>query len=137
MTCLDSRGLVVGELQLPPRLLVVLARLGGAALRVVRQDDGAAGAGVAHHRHLHGAHALAHAHQALAEREDAGVVVVQDGHRGNQGLDQAGLGGGARLIAFEHPLGVADPQVEQTDEEVLVFFEYVVVDYPDLRTDKM
>lgn len=133
---MDSRGLIIGELQLSTRLLVVLPGLGGAALRAVRQDDGAASARVAHHRHLHGSHALAHAHRALAEREDAGVVVVQDGHRGNQGLDQASLGSGARLVAFEHPLGVADAQVEQPDEEVLVFFKDVVVDDPDLQTEE-
>uniref|UniRef100_A0A671W9Z4 Actinin alpha 4 n=1 Tax=Sparus aurata TaxID=8175 RepID=A0A671W9Z4_SPAAU len=122
---LDSRRLIVGELQLSSGVLVVVSGLGGAGLGVVRQDDGAAGAGVTHHRHLHGAHALAHPHHALAEREDSGVVVVQDGHRGDQGLDQASFGGGARLVALEHPLGVSDTQVQQPHEEMLVLLEDV------------
>lgn len=127
-----SRGLVVGELQLSAGVLVVLSSLGGARLGVVRQDDGAPGAGVAHHGHLHGAHALAHPHQALAEREDARVVVVQDGHRGYQGFDQAAFGGGANLVALKHPLGIANTQVQQAHKEVLVFLEYVIIDYADL-----
>lgn len=133
---LDSRRLIVGELQLSSGVLVVVSGLGGAGLGVVRQDDGAAGAGVTHHRHLHGAHALAHPHHALAEREDSGVVVVQDGHRGDQGLDQASFGGGARLVALEHPLGVSDTQVQQPHEEMLVLLEDVVVDDADLETHR-
>lgn len=132
--CWDSRGLVVGELQLSLCVLVVFCGLGGAGLGVVRQDDGAAGARVAHHRHLHGSHALTHPHHALAEGEDAGVVVIQDGHRGNQGLDQATLWGGAHLVALKHAICVADTQIQQTHKEVLVLLEYVVVDYSDLET---
>lgn len=129
----DSRGLVVGELQLSSGVLVVRPGSGSSWLGVVRQDDGPAGSWVAHHGHLHGAHALAHPDQALAEGEDAGVVVVQDGHRGDQRLNQTGFGGDANLVALKHPLCVADTQVEQAHKEVLVLFEYVVIDYADLE----
>lgn len=130
----DSRCLVVGELQLSPGVLVVRPGFGGPGLGVVRQDDGPPGSRVAHHGHLHGAHALAHPDQALAEREDAGVVVVQDGHRGDQRLHQTGLGGHADLVALKHPLRIADAQVEEAHKEVLVLLEYVVVDDADLQT---
>lgn len=100
---------------------------------MVRQDDGSAGARVAHHRHFHGANALAHTHHAIAEGEDAGVVVIQDGHRGDQGLHQAGFGRGAHLVALEHALGVAHAKVEEAHEEVLVLLEYVVVDDANLE----
>lgn len=130
----NSRGLVVGELQLSLGVLVVLPSLGGAWLSVVRQDDGAAGARVAHHRHLHGAHTLAHPHHALAEREDAGVVVIQDGHRSDQGLNQSTFGGGTHFVALEHPLCVADTQIQEAHKEVLVLLEYVVVDDTDLES---
>lgn len=130
----DSRGLVVGELQLSSGVLVVRPSFGSSWLGVVRQDDGPTGSWVAHHGHLHGAHALAHPDQALAEREDTSVVVVQDGHRGNQRLNQTGFGGYANLVALKHPLCVADTQVEQAHKEVLVLFEYVVIDYAHLET---
>lgn len=104
----DSRGLVVGELQLSSGILVVVSSLGSAWLGVVWQDDSATGTWVAHHCHLHGAYALAHAHHALAEREDAGVVVVQNGHCGNQGLNQASFGGCPHFVALKHPFGIAD-----------------------------
>ncbi len=141
----NSHGLIIEELHFASHLFIVFSSFGGSLGSVVRYCHLPPRSRCSVDLHLHDAHAFAHSWGIALEREDPRVVVIINGHRGSVSVSQSSFGrsvaGPYNAVAWRHRIGVEDRDLGTVDNtrvaeiyvEMLIFFEYVIVNHANCQ----
>lgn len=141
----NLQGLIIEELQFASHLFIVFSSFGGSLGSVVRYCHLPPRSRCSVDLHLHDAHTFTHSCGIALEREDPRMVVIVNGHRGSVRITQGSFGrsvaGPYNAVAWRHRIRVEDGDLGTVDNtrvveiyvEMLIFFEYVIINHADCQ----